>query len=94
MERFTTQHQNAKKALVLSIIEAFRAFRLNPTQAHSVIDEVKQLLENPSAEDVDNTEVIGKEVILRIFVEPTAFIEVGSEVTTRIVPVIPKSVKL
>jgi ribosomal protein S8E len=89
-----TSHQNAKKALILGIIEVFRAFRLNPTQAHSVIDEIRQLLENPSAEDVDNTEVVGKEVILRIVVEPNALIEVGSEVTTRVVPVIPKSVKL
>jgi hypothetical protein len=94
MQRFTTQHQNAKNALIIGIVEMFRAFRLNPTQAHSVIDEVKQLLEKPSAEDVDITEVIGKEVILRIFVEPSAFIEVGSEVTTRVVPIIPKLAKL
>ena len=36
-----TPHQSAKKALILGIIEVFKAFRLNPTQAHSVIDEVK-----------------------------------------------------
>ncbi|WP_375496494.1 hypothetical protein [uncultured Nostoc sp.] len=89
-----TLHSNAKNALILGIIEVFRAFRLNPTQAHSVIDEVKQLLENPSAEDVDNTEVTGKEVLLRIFVQPDGLMEVGSEVATRVVPIVPRSVKL
>ncbi|MEH2384906.1 MAG: hypothetical protein V7K14_03745 [Nostoc sp.] len=84
----------AKKALILGIIEVFRAFRLNPTQAHSVIDEVKQLLEKPSAEDVDNTEVTRKEVLLRILVQPDTLIEVESEVATRVVPVTLKSVKL
>ncbi|MBN3875205.1 hypothetical protein [Nostoc sp. JL23] len=85
---------NAKKALILGIIEVFKAFRLNPTQAHAVIDEVKQLLNSPSIEDTDKTRNIGQEVILRISVKPNELIEVESEVTTKIFPVVPKSVKL
>lgn len=84
----------AKKALILGIIEVFKSFRLNPTQAHAVIDEVKQLLNSPSAEDIDDTVNTGKEVILRISVQPNELLEVQSEVITKILPIVPRSVKL
>lgn len=68
--------------------ELLEAFRINPSQAHQILEEVKQHLLTPSEQDKDKTRCSGKEVILTITFESYKSIEVQSQVQTFVSPMI------
>ena len=82
------QPLNIKTVVVSGIIELLEAFRINPTQAHQVLEEVKQHLPSPGEQDKDKTRCSGKEVMLTITFEPYKSIDVQSQVQTFVSPII------
>ncbi|MEH1822141.1 MAG: hypothetical protein V7L31_24210 [Nostoc sp.] len=87
------QPLNVKNVVISGVIELFNAFRINATQAYQILEEVKQYLPIPREQDADYTANSGKEVILTILFDPGKSIDVRSQVTTAVSPMVQNSVK-